>query len=114
MPPEIFRNPRVVKPAADIFAIGRLADRGAALGPNRDSDRPAAAWWRTLIDGAGAYDERQRWTMVDVLAHLRSPLPMSRPVAVELTADMAACPNCGSPSGFDATCRCVRCHSIAY
>jgi serine/threonine protein kinase len=114
--PEIHRDPRDVKPAADIFAIGRLADRGTALGANRDSDSPAATWWRALIDGAGAYEERQRWTIADVLAHLRSPLPMSCPVAVEPMArsDMDVCPNCRSPQGFDAACRCLRCHSLAY
>jgi serine/threonine protein kinase len=114
--PEIQRDPQVVKPAADIFAIGRLAERGAHLGPNRDSDGPAAAWWRTLINGAGAYDERQRWTITDVLAHLRAPLPMSRPAAVGPTAgdETEVCPNCGSPYGFDAACRCLRCHAIAY
>jgi serine/threonine protein kinase len=114
--PEIYRDPQVVKPAADIFAIGRLAERGAALDSDRDSDGPAAAWWRTLIDGAGAYEERQRWTMADVLAHLRSPLPMSRPVGLALPSGYTSdnCPNCGSPQGFDAACRCLQCHSVAY
>lgn len=114
--PEILRNPQIVKPAADIFAIGRLADRGAALDGDRESDGPAARWWRTLIDGAGAYDERQRWGMADLLAHLRSPLPMSLPVVVPAAPILAldTCPNCGSPSGFDAACRCVRCHAVSY
>lgn len=118
--PEILRDPAVVKPAVDVFAIGRLAERGAGLGSDRDSDTPAAVWWRTLIDGAGAYDERQRWTMADVLTHLKSSLPMSRPMPlpardaalVPQTTD--ACPNCGSPLGFDQACRCLRCHAFAY
>lgn len=113
--PEILRDPSVVKPSADIFAIGRLADRGAALSADRTADDPASAWWRTFIEGAGAYDEHRRWTMTDVLSHLRSPLPMSRPTAVSGPASSAAgCPNCGSPQGFDASCRCLRCHAVAY
>lgn len=114
--PEILRDPSVVKPAADIFALGRLAERGAALNGDRDSDDPAAAWWRTFIGGAGAYEERHRWSMADVRAHLRSPLPMSRPVAVPAVAQRGSeqCPNCGSPEGFDAACRCVQCHAVAY
>ncbi len=98
--PEIMRDPGVVKPSADVFAIGRLADRGAALDADRDSDGPAAVWWRTLIEGAGAYGERQRWGMADVLAHLRSPLPMSRPVGLPVRtgrSSEAARVRCGLP-----------------
>ena len=116
--PEILRDPSVVKPAVDVFAIGRLAERGAGLGPDRDSDTPAGAWWRTLIDGAGAYEERERWTMADVLAHLKSSLPMSRPMPLPAPSvgpqSSDSCPNCGSPQGFDRACRCLRCHAVAY
>lgn len=89
---------------------------GNTLPADRGAHDPAAAWWQTFIDGAGAYDERQRWTMADVLAHLRPPLPMSRPQIASVSPSSAAdgCPNCGSQQGFDAACRCLRCHSVAY
>lgn len=114
--PEILRDPSVVKPSADVFAIGRLAERGAALSADRDEDGPAATWWRVFIDGAAAYEEHQRWGMADVLAHLRSPLPMSRPVRLPAPTARSSehCPNCGSPQGFDASCRCLQCHAVAY
>lgn len=114
--PEVMREPSVIRSSADVFAIGRIAEVAAKIGSNRDSDDAATAWWRVLIDGAGAYDLGQRWTMIDVLAHLRTPLPLSRPVGVTPAFEGVGerCPNCGSPDGFDATCRCLGCHAVAY
>jgi len=77
MAPEQAADARDVGPAADIYALGRIAAWGTTLrrGEGTADDLPFTAWWRLLIDGTTAYEPAKRWTIQDVQAHLPSVPP---------------------------------------
>lgn len=118
--PELAADPRHVGPAADIYAIGRIAAWGTMLKPGDGTaeDHPFTAWWQLLIDGTTAYEPARRWTIQDVQAHLRS-LP---PRHVQLRLDepnfdaplqvsrLEVCPNCQRDLGRDRAEHCRGCH----
>lgn len=118
MAPELLLDPRRAKPSADVFSIGRIAAWGTDLlqtPGDPDHDDQLTRWWRRLIDGAAAYEPTLRWTMRDVLAHLRA-----RPVLIpgsgrrpDPTGRQDVCPRCGSDSGRDRSERCVTCHCLS-
>lgn len=105
--PELVADPRDVTPASDVYSIGRLAAWGTGLGfdQQRDDDDSLVRWWRALIDGGGAWNPGSRWTMRDVLVHLRS-----RPRLITRGAEQ--CPTCRSSAGRDASERCLSCHTV--
>ena len=121
MAPELAADPRNVGPAADIYAIGRIAAWGTMLKPGERTadDHPFTAWWRLLIDSTTAYDPAKRWTIEDVRTHLRS-LP-SRNVQLRfdeprldvpvLTSRVDVCPNCQKDLGRDRAEHCLGCHA---
>lgn len=113
MAPELLVDPRDAKPPADVFSIGRIAAwgtglRGDAVGEGEDQ---LTNWWRRLIEGAAAYEPKLRWTMREVLTHLRAQprvVPAARITSV--AGGVEACPRCGSGAGRDGAEHCLSCH----
>jgi len=72
--PELVFDPREVTASADVFSIGRIAAWGTDIEQSglTGGNDTWLRWWRALIDGAAAYEPRLRWTMSDVIAHLRA------------------------------------------
>ena len=114
MAPELLLDPRDAKPGADVFSIGRIAAWGTGLlhdDPDTPREDQQTVWWQRLIDGAAAYDPKHRWTMTDVIAHLRA-----RPTllgATQPTGSIDGCPRCGSDIGRDHSERCMNCHWLS-
>lgn len=111
--PELVFDPRNVETSADVFSIGRLAAWGTDIDQaGSDDDTPWLRWWRTLIDGATAYEPTLRWTMPDVLAHLRrGPALATGTTSTPIErATGEACARCGSIAGRDHAERCLTCH----
>lgn len=120
MAPEQATDPRDVGPAADIYALGRIAAWGTALrrGEGTADDHPFTAWWRLLIDSTTAYEPSSRWTIQDVQTHLRSLPPrheqlrfgephFDAPIRV---SRLDVCPHCHRDLGRDGAGRCRGCH----
>jgi serine/threonine protein kinase len=114
MAPELVFDPRKVTASVDVFSIGRIAAWGTGIeqGGSTGGYDPWVRWWRALIDGAAAYEPQLRWTMPDVIAHLRSGPALAGGVkarAIEYAGD-EACGRCGSVAGRDHAERCLECH----
>jgi serine/threonine protein kinase len=111
--PELVFDPRKVTPSVDVFSIGRIAAWGTGI----EQDVSTAAgdgwvrWWRALIENAAAYGAKLRWTMSDVLAHLKSQPVLPQPVVARSDRKGGdACARCGSSAGRDQAERCLECH----
>jgi serine/threonine protein kinase len=121
MAPEQAADPRNVGPAADIYALGRIAAWGTMLkaGEAADDDHAFTAWWRLLIDRTTAYEPAKRWTIRDVQAHLRSLPPRHVQLRFDephfdaplLVSRQDVCPHCQRTLGRDGAERCLGCHA---
>ncbi|MGP0102106.1 MAG: protein kinase domain-containing protein [Solirubrobacteraceae bacterium] len=117
MAPELLLDPRDAKASADVFSIGRIAAWGTGFlqDPDeaRDNDQ-LTGWWLKLIDGAAAYEPKLRWTMRDVITHLRAqPKVVSGATLKDPTGRCDVCPRCGSGLGRDGAERCLSCHWLS-
>jgi serine/threonine protein kinase len=118
MAPEMVTDPMNVTTAADVFSIGRIAVWGTGLKPRETGpdDDGLVSWWRRFIDGTTPYDPQERWTMHDVVTHLRAKPVVLPNAAFETPASRTpaeACPQCGSTRGRDAAGRCLSCHTLS-
>jgi eukaryotic-like serine/threonine-protein kinase len=121
MAPELAADPRDVGPAADIYALGRIAAWGTMLKPGEGTadDHPFTAWWRLLIDHTTAYDPARRWTIQDVHAHLRLLPPRHVQLRLDeprfdaplVASRVDVCPNCQRDLGRDRAEHCLACHA---
>jgi serine/threonine protein kinase len=109
MAPELVADPRKASPPADVYAIGRLAVWGTGLDATADyrPDDSFIRWWQTLIRNTVSYDPSLRWTMDDVVVHLRGT-----PTLVATNAS-EPCPACHSERGLDSSGHCLTCHSLS-
>jgi serine/threonine protein kinase len=111
--PELVFDPREVTPSVDVFSIGRIAAWGTGIEPGEAASPQDGwtRWWRALIESAAAYDPALRWTMVDVLAHLKAgPVLPSVASTGSGRTSIETCARCGSAAGRDHAERCLDCH----
>jgi hypothetical protein len=116
MAPELLLDPRDAKPSADVFSIGRIAAWGTGLLRDEGGQREdqLTGWWQRLIEGAAAYEPKLRWTMREVLTHLRGqPHVVSAGRITSRAGVVEACPRCGSGVGRDGAERCLSCHWLS-
>jgi len=116
MAPELLVDPRDAKPSSDVFSIGRIAAWGTGQLTTPSEQAPGdqlAGWWRRLIDGAAAYDPAMRWTMQDVVTHLRARPALLSSDRADPTGREEVCPRCGSSIGRDSSERCLNCHWLS-